>query len=56
MASKTPLKKAIKGKLYRNSQCDICDCYLCEVKSKEHPQTKELFLVCRECWVKLNIK
>ena len=27
--------KPIKGKWYKNSECEICECYLCVVKAKE---------------------
>jgi len=39
-----------KGKIFKNSECEICNCYLCEVKLKEHPTTKEMIIVCFDCW------
>ena len=40
----------MEKKLYKNSECEICRCYLCEVKLKEHPTTKEIIIVCFDCW------
>jgi|SaaInlStandDraft_4_1057021.scaffolds.fasta_scaffold02351_3 hypothetical protein len=29
-----PLKAPIEGKLYKNSECSLCGCFLCVVKVK----------------------
>ena len=40
-------------KLYRNSQCDICDTHLKVVKLKVDPNTNEEVIICRDCWINL---
>ena len=42
-----------KCNIYKNSECEICKCYLCEVKLEEHPTTKEIIIVCFDCWIKI---
>lgn len=44
------LWKPIKGKWYKNSECEICECYLCVVKAKEI--NGEIRILCRECFKK----
>lgn len=40
-------------KLYKNSECEICNCHDCIVKLKEHPLIKEYIIICRDCFAKL---
>ena len=41
-------------KLYKNSECDICDCYLCDVFLVKHPVTNEDVIICRKCYKELS--
>jgi hypothetical protein len=40
-------------KVYKNSHCDICDCFMCEVKLKINPNTNEKIIICKDCWINL---
>jgi len=40
-------------KLYKNSECSICDCFMCEVKMKVDPSTNEKIIICKDCWINL---
>ena len=40
-------------KLYRNSECSICDCFMCVVKLKVNPNTNEKIIICKDCWINL---
>jgi hypothetical protein len=45
MSRKIDLPIASPHRLYKNSECSECGCFMCEVKLKQHPIKKEDFVV-----------
>jgi hypothetical protein len=43
-------------KLYRNSECGLCGCFMCSVKMKQHPKTDENIILCKDCYSDLYVK
>ena len=50
------MKTSQPKKLYKNSECEICNCYLCEVKLKKHPITNKDVIICIDCFSELYRK
>ena len=50
MAKSPRFPQPIKGKLYRNSECEICGDYLSKIQVKMVSATSEKILVCRSCF------
>jgi len=43
-------------KLYKNSECEICNDFTKDVKLKKNPTTNEDVIICRECFAVFYIQ
>lgn len=43
-------RQSLIKKVYKNSECEFCDCFLCKLKVKENKKTYKKHIYCKKCF------